>query len=164
MGGYNIVMDVNSGAIHVVDDLTYDMIAMYEDADRESIFTELETRYPEQAGELDEAWEEVTELIAAGELFTPDNYESYIEEFAERPVVVKALCLHIAHDCNLACRYCFAEEGEYHGRRELMSFDVGRKFRQPQESRGGFFRRGTAYEFSGRQRSGRVRKVAGKDA
>ncbi len=127
MGGYNIVIDVNSGAIHLVDDLTYDMIAMYEDSDKDTIFGELSKKYPEQASDLDEAWQEISELIANEDLFSKDNYEPYITDFAKRPTVVKALCLHIAHDCNLACKYCFAEEGEYHGKRELMSYEVGKK-------------------------------------
>ncbi len=127
MGGYNIVIDVNSGAIHVVDDMTYDMIEMYESSDKDSIFTEMAKRYPVHKDEIAEAWDEIAELIAAEELFTKDSYEPYITDFAKRPTVVKALCLHIAHDCNLACQYCFAEEGEYHGKRELMSYEVGRK-------------------------------------
>lgn len=127
MGGYNIVIDVNSGAIHVVDDMTYDMIEMYENSDKESIFAEMAKRYPKQQNDIVECWDEMQELIAAEELFTKDSYEPYITDFAKRPTVVKALCLHIAHDCNLACQYCFAEEGEYHGKRELMSYEVGKK-------------------------------------
>ena len=71
--------------------------------------------------------EEILELEAEGLLFAPDIYENYVYDFKKRRTVVKALCLHIAHDCNLACKYCFAEEGEYHGRRALMSFEVGKK-------------------------------------
>ena len=127
MGGYNIVIDVNSGAIHLVDDLTYDMIAMHETSDKDAIFEELSKKYPDQASDLEEAWQEISDLIASEDLFSKDNYEPYITDFAKRPTVVKALCLHIAHDCNLACRYCFAEEGEYHGKRELMSYEVGKK-------------------------------------
>lgn len=127
MGGYNIVIDVNSGAIHVVDDLTYDMIAMYETMDKDAIFADLAEKYPGQSGEIAEAWDEIQQLIASEDLFSKDNYEPYIADFAKRPTVVKALCLHIAHDCNLACQYCFAEEGEYHGKRELMSYEVGKK-------------------------------------
>lgn len=127
MGGYNIVIDVNSGAIHVVDDMTYDMIEMYESSDKDSIFAEMAKHYPDHKDEIAEVWDEIAELIAAEELFTKDSYEPYITDFAKRPTVVKALCLHIAHDCNLACQYCFAEEGEYHGKRELMSYEVGRK-------------------------------------
>ncbi len=120
--GYNIVMDVCSGAIHVVDDVTYDVIALFEDHDLASMKEEL-SYSPE---EIDEAYEEVTELKNEGLLFTDDIYEDYIAEVKARKTVVKALCLHIAHDCNLACRYCFAEEGEYKGDRSLMSEEVGK--------------------------------------
>ena len=123
--GYDIVLDVNSGAIHVVDDVTYDVIALYENHSAEEIAAELAGRYDTE--EIAEAIEEVQALVDAEELFTKDVYENYIMDFKKRPTVVKALCLHIAHDCNLACRYCFAEEGEYHGRRALMSFEVGKK-------------------------------------
>ena len=123
--GYDIVLEVNSGAIHVVDDVTYDVIALYEGHTREEIVNSLRERYPET--EVEEALDEVQMLVDNEELFTKDTYENYIMDFKKRPTVVKALCLHIAHDCNLACQYCFAEEGEYHGRRALMSFEVGKK-------------------------------------
>ncbi len=122
--GYNIVLDVNSGAIHVVDDVTYDVIALYEDHEAEEIVSALKDTYDPAL--IRECLEEVKELADSEQLFTKDEYEDYIMDFKKRPTVVKALCLHIAHDCNLACRYCFAEEGEYHGRRELMSFEVGK--------------------------------------
>ena len=122
--GYNIVLDVNSGAIHIVDDLTYDVIALWEETSREEIIQRLNKTYDE--AEIKEAIEEIEELQKNGDLFTPDDYEEYIGDVTKRPTVVKALCLHIAHDCNLACRYCFAEEGEYHGRRALMSYEVGK--------------------------------------
>ena len=105
--GYDIVLDVNSGAIHVVDDVTYDVISLFEDHSKEEIISELGDRYPR--AELEEAIGEVQELIGQKELFTEDTYEQKITDFKKRPTVVKALCLHIAHDCNLACRYCFAE-------------------------------------------------------
>lgn len=122
--GYNIVLDVNSGAIHVVDDVTYDVIPLFEAHTTGEIVAALKDKYKEE--EIKEACEEVSELKENQELFTPDEYEDYIMDFKKRPTVVKALCLHIAHDCNLACRYCFAEEGEYHGRRALMSYEVGK--------------------------------------
>ncbi len=123
--GYNIVLDVNSGAIHQVDEIVYDAIALWETHTQEQIVETLSDRY--DAAELAEVCQEIQELVDIEMLFTPDEYEDYIAEFAEnRKPVVKALCLHIAHDCNLACKYCFAEEGEYHGRRELMSFEVGK--------------------------------------
>ena len=123
--GYNIVLDVNSGSVHVVDEIVYDMIPMYEGSGLEEITAELSGRYKEE--DIKEAYEEITELKEEGSLFTEDIYENYIDSFKNRQPVVKALCLHIAHDCNLACQYCFAEEGEYHGRRALMSFEVGKK-------------------------------------
>lgn len=122
--GYNIVLDVNSGAIHVVDDVTYDVIPMFETHTADEIVAALKDKYNEE--EIKEACAEVNELKENSELFTADEYEDYIIDFKKRPTVVKALCLHIAHDCNLACRYCFAEEGEYHGRRALMSYEVGK--------------------------------------
>lgn len=122
--GYNIVLDVNSGAIHVVDDVTYDVIPLFEAHTKEEIVAALKHQYKEE--EIKEAYDEVSELKENKELFTPDEYEGYITEFKKRLTVVKALCLHVAHDCNLACRYCFAEEGEYHGRRALMSYEVGK--------------------------------------
>lgn len=122
--GYNIILDVCSGAIHVVDDMVYDIVQLYEECTKEEIVKQL-NQYPEQ--DILEAIEEIEELKAAGELFTEDTYKDYIIDFKKRKTVVKALCLHIAHDCNLACKYCFASEGEYHGDRSLMSFEVGKK-------------------------------------
>ena len=124
--GYNIVLDVNSGSVHVVDDLVYDAIALLDGGKTEEETAELlKATYP--AEEIKEALEECSALKEAGVLFTEDIYEKAIFDYKARPTVVKALCLHIAHDCNLACKYCFAEEGEYHGRRALMSFEVGKK-------------------------------------
>ncbi|MBU9747010.1 thioether cross-link-forming SCIFF peptide maturase [Lachnospiraceae bacterium ASD3451] len=123
--GFHIVMDVNSGAIHIVDEVVYDMLPLYQEHSLEEIKTLLQDRYT--ADEIGEAAGEIEELKNAGVLFTEDIYENYLMDFKKRPTVVKALCLHIAHDCNLACKYCFAEEGEYHGRRELMSYETGRQ-------------------------------------
>lgn len=122
--GYNIVLDVNSGSVHVVDDIVYDMIALYKDESKENILSQLSEKYSES--ELDEAYEEIVQLEKDGVLFTEDAYKDYIFDFKKRPTVVKALCLHIAHDCNLACKYCFAGEGEYQGDKSLMSFEVGK--------------------------------------
>jgi len=123
--GFNIILDVNSGAVHVVDDIVYDIVPLFETMNLEEIKEKYEEKYSEK--DIYEAYEEIKELKESGRLFTEDIYEEYIDSFKDRPTVVKALCLHIAHDCNLACRYCFAEEGEYHGRRALMSFEVGKK-------------------------------------
>lgn len=136
--GYDIVLDVNSGSVHVVDDMCYDVIEelnklnveehpeVLEDASTVAGLQEaLKEKYPVE--EIGEVYEDIKELAKAGQLFTKDIYEQYIGAVKQRKTVVKALCLHIAHDCNLACKYCFAEEGEYHGRRALMSFEVGKK-------------------------------------
>jgi uncharacterized protein len=124
--GYNIVLDINSGAVHVVDDMVYEVIALLDQKKTlQEIMDALRDTYPEQ--DIREAIEECEALKEAGQLFTEDIYQDAIIDFKKRQTVVKALCLHIAHDCNLACKYCFAEEGEYHGRRALMSFEVGKK-------------------------------------
>ena len=136
--GFNIVLDVNSGSVHVVDDIVYDVIAYMVENNMENtkkedaiekiladtVFSGSDTYNKEQ---LQEAVEEIYELKEADMLFTEDVYEKSIDAFKNRQTVVKALCLHIAHDCNLACKYCFAEEGEYHGRRAIMSYEVGKK-------------------------------------
>lgn len=119
-----MVLDVESGSVHVVDDLSYDVIGLYTSRSLEEIKREL-SGYED--AEIEEVYEEIKGLYSQGVLFTEDEYEDYITEFKERPTVVKALCLHIAHDCNLACKYCFAEEGEYHGDRSMMSFEVGKQ-------------------------------------
>lgn len=136
--GYRIVLDVYSGAVHVMDELCYDVTEkLNEQNENHSVETlkEPETlrmlidtlgfRYTKE--ELQDALEDVIELTADGKLFVPDTYGPLIGAVKQRKTVVKALCLHIAHDCNLACRYCFAEEGEYHGRRALMDFETGKK-------------------------------------
>ena len=144
--GYNIVMDVESGSVHVVDDIVYDLIEVLDTkVGQESVRTVVDEdsilatpydkikmiladnlkNYAEK--DIAEAYEEVAGLIEDECLFTEDLYKDYLIDFTKRKTVVKALCLHIAHDCNLACRYCFAGEGEYHGKRELMSFEVGKK-------------------------------------
>ena len=136
--GYNILMDINSGAVHVVEDVVYDAVAVLaktipelsepmvlpEEAKRK-VREALKAQYPSE--DIEDALSDIQELIDAEELFTKDVYQNYVMDFKKRKTVVKALCLHIAHDCNLACQYCFAEEGEYHGRRALMSFETGKK-------------------------------------
>ncbi len=138
--GYDIVMDVSSGAVHVVDDVVYDAVAflaeelpdMEEPAPlpaglRERVESRLAAERGYGAQDIGDAMSDIQELIDAGELFAKDVYRDYVVDLKSRGTVVKALCLHVAHDCNLACRYCFAGKGEYHGRRALMSFEVGKK-------------------------------------
>ncbi|MCR5452271.1 MAG: thioether cross-link-forming SCIFF peptide maturase [Lachnospiraceae bacterium] len=126
--GYNIVMDINSGAIHVVDPVTYDLIGLYKELSPDEVRKQTGELHPEiSTEEIAQIYDEVRELEISGDLFTPDPYEEKVKDYTKRPTVVKALCLHVAHDCNLACKYCFAEEGEYHGgHRELMSLEVGK--------------------------------------
>ena len=124
--GYNILLDENSGSVHVADELMYDVIEeKNKGLDNDGIIGKLKDRYPEK--DIKEALEEIEELIKDGSLYTEDRYKNVIDLFSERQTVVKALCLHVAHECNLACRYCFAGEGEYNGDRALMSFEVGKK-------------------------------------
>ncbi len=128
--GYNIVLDVCSGSVHVVDELVYDMVAMYQDKSKEDIIAAIKEKHGDCYSDEDilDAYSDIEELKEAGQLFTEDVYKDVIIDFKKRKTVVKALCLHIAHDCNLACKYCFADEGEYHGKkRELMSLEVGKK-------------------------------------
>lgn len=99
--GYNIVMDINSGAIHVVDDVVYDIIELYEGHEKSEIMDMLAPKYPKE--DMEEAFEEIETLIKEESLFTEDIYKDYIIDFKKRKTVVKALCLHIAHDCILAC-------------------------------------------------------------
>lgn len=136
--GYNIILDVNSGSVHVVDELAYDIIALYEKQDKDTIIAEMISKYsqapykdlveePVTEESLQEVFGEIEQLKKDGTLFTEDIYQQYITDFKKRKTVVKALCLHISHDCNLRCRYCFAGQGEYQGERALMSFEVGKK-------------------------------------
>ena len=128
------MLDVNSGSVHVVEEVVYDVIASIvenhlEKASKEEILGALtkDSKFADNQTDLEEIVDEILELREAEMLFSEDIYEKSIDAFKNRETVVKALCLHIAHDCNLACKYCFAEEGEYHGRRVLMSFEVGKK-------------------------------------
>ena len=129
LGGYNIVLDVCSGGLHVVDDLAYDCIALFEQNGREEVVTALQAQHPDLArGEIERCYEQVEALRERGKLFTPDTYEPVAGRFKERSGgVIKALCLHVAHTCNLNCSYCFASQGKYNGERAVMSFEVGRQ-------------------------------------
>lgn len=132
LGGLNIVLDICSGSVHVVDDAAYDIIEMYETKPQNEIKELILKKY---AGcddvtpdEIDECFAQIEELKAAGKLFTPDTFEGMAGKLKERSEgVVKALCLHIAHTCNLNCSYCFASQGKYHGDRAMMSFEVGKQ-------------------------------------
>ena len=136
MGKLNIALDVNSGSLHVLDGPAFALAGVLssvlkekESLPKEEILLGIAARQIRRysRAELKEALEELLELKQAGSLFSKDPYEERIGEFSSRKTVVKALCLHVAHDCNLSCRYCFAGEGEYHGQRGLMSLETGKK-------------------------------------
>ena len=132
LGGLNIVLDTYSGSVHVVDDIAYDIIGMYEQKSTEEIVAEIRSRYPDCAEateeEIRQVCADVETLKQQGQLFTPDTYASKATALKEKSAgVVKALCLHVAHSCNLNCSYCFASQGKYHGDRALMSFEVGKQ-------------------------------------
>ena len=129
LNGYNIVLDICSGGVHVVDDVTYDLIGGFESVGREALVDELASRYPDIGREeIDGIYDDVLSLKENGQLFTEDTYEDKAGELkAKTNGVVKALCLHIAHTCNLNCEYCFASQGKYHGERAVMSFEVGKR-------------------------------------
>lgn len=130
--GYNIVLDVCSGSVHVVDDVAYDVIAEYEKGDKEQVLTSVKDKYIGRKDitpdDVNECYEQVTALKEKGKLFSPDTFEPMAGKLKERTAgVVKALCLHVAHTCNLNCAYCFASQGKYHGDRAVMSFEVGKR-------------------------------------
>ena len=131
LNGYNIVLDVYSGSVHVVDPLAYDIIGMYETSSKEEITKAMLEKYAHQPDvtpqEIAEVLDSVEQLKAAGKLFAPDKYEGMAFDFKNRNTVIKALCMHVAHTCNLTCDYCFASQGKYQGERALMSFEVGKQ-------------------------------------
>lgn len=132
LGGYNIVLDVCSGSVHVVDEAAYDMIAMFEDKEKEIVLQEMKEKYAGHEDvtpqDLEECYEQIAALKDSGKLFAPDRFEPMAGRLKEKTAgVVKALCLHIAHTCNLNCSYCFASQGKYHGDRAVMSFEVGKQ-------------------------------------
>jgi len=136
LGGYNIVLDICSGAVHVVNDVAYDIIESFEQKDKDTLLRELGEKYIGKeidgeavtAADIEGCYSEVEALRDAGQLFTPDNFEPMAGELKARTSgVVKALCLHIAHTCNLNCSYCFASQGKYSGERGVMSFEVGKR-------------------------------------
>ena len=132
LGKYNIVLDVCSGAVHVVDEVAYEIIAMFENNDKETIIKAMEEKFGGREDitkdDINECYNQVVELKESGALFAPDTFESMAGDLkAKTAGVVKALCLHIAHTCNLNCSYCFASQGKYHGERAMMSFEVGKR-------------------------------------
>ena len=129
LGGYNIVLDICSGGVHVVDDIAYDIIAMYEGSERSAVLQAMATKYPQAAeAEISNCYDQITALKDSGKLFVPDTFEPKAGVLkAKTSGVVKALCLHIAHTCNLNCSYCFASQGKYNGDRAVMSFEVGKQ-------------------------------------
>lgn len=131
LNGYSIVLDTCSGSIHCVDDVAYDVIAMYESHTAEEITAAMLGKYGGREdvneAEIRECIADVAALKEAGQLFTPDTFAPLAADFKNKSNVIKALCLHVAHTCNLNCSYCFASQGEYQGERALMSFEVGKQ-------------------------------------
>ena len=132
LNGYNIVLDSCSGAVHAVDEVAYDVIALYPDHTMDEIVDALGKKYADRADvtteELRACIDDVAELVREGALYSPDTFAELAGTFKQRSGdVVKALCLHVAHTCNLNCGYCFASQGKYHGERALMSFEVGKQ-------------------------------------
>lgn len=110
MNGYNMVLDVDGGSVHILDDVAYELVDLYEENTKEEIIAKLEDKFT--AEQIDEAYDEITSLKEEGLLFTTDTYE-FNPNFVNRQKVVKALCLHVSHDCNLRCKYCFASQGDF---------------------------------------------------
>jgi len=132
LGGYNIVLDICSGSVHVVDEVAYDIIAMFEENDRETVICEMTKKYSGRddisVEDIEECYDQVASLKESGKLFAPDTFEPMAGELKQKTSgVVKALCLHVAHTCNLNCEYCFASQGKYHGDRAVMSLEVGKR-------------------------------------
>ena len=131
LNGYNIVLDTCSGSVHTVDEVAYDIIAMYQTASREEIAAKILADYGHLADVNEEeilaCIDDIASLEAAGKLFSKDAYEGLAKTYKNNSKVIKALCLHVAHTCNLNCSYCFASQGKYQGDRALMSFEVGKQ-------------------------------------
>lgn len=132
LGGLNIVLDIFSGSVHAVDEIAYDMILGYETEEKNALISRLKEKYKDIEDASDEEFEEcyrqITALKDANKLFTPDTFSPMANALKEKTSgVVKALCLHIAHTCNLNCSYCFASQGKYQGERGLMSLEVGKR-------------------------------------
>ena len=131
LNGYNIVLDTCSGSVHTVDEVAYDIIEMYKQASKEEIVTEIMKKYGNLPDVTEEeillCMEDIAALEESGKLFSKDQFEGLAYDYKNNSKVVKALCLHVAHTCNLNCSYCFASQGKYQGERALMSFEVGKQ-------------------------------------
>lgn len=131
MKGYNIIIDQNSGCVHSVDEVAYDIINMFESKPKEKIKAFILDKYSKRDDvtpeDIDLCFEDIEALIKDGRLFAKDAFENSALDFKKRQGVLKAICLHVAHDCNLACKYCFAGKGEYDGPKGLMSFETGKR-------------------------------------
>lgn len=129
MNGYNVVLDVYSASVHVTDDLAYDAIHFLDEGnDQKEARKKLAAQHPEASEEdLDDTFSDIRELKQAGKLFTEDVYERAAGYLKRRSTVVKALCLLVAHTCNLNCSYCFASQGKFHGSEGLMDFETARR-------------------------------------
>lgn len=128
INGYNIVLDTCGGSVHVVDEVAYDIIAMYKENTADEIIKSITEKYSDVSeNDVSECLEDVKSLEESKKLYTPDTYENMAFDFKNRNTVIKALCLHVAHTCNLNCEYCFASQGKYHGERALMDFETGKR-------------------------------------
>ena len=129
LNGYDIVLDCASGSVHVVDDVAYDMIADFENLSKDELINKIKNKYQgESAEDLNDCYEELCALKAQGKLFSEDKFKPLAGKLKEKSAgVIKALCLHVAHTCNLNCSYCFASQGKYHGDRAIMSYEVGKR-------------------------------------
>lgn len=131
MNGYNIILDQNSGCVHSVDEATYDIITMYENNTKDEIKSFILEKYKNcddvTSDDIDACFDDIESLIADGRLFARDTFEDVAKDFKKRQGVIKAICLHVAHDCNLACKYCFAGKGEYDGPKGIMSLETGKR-------------------------------------
>ena len=127
--GHNIVLDVCSGAVHVVDDIAYDIISLFCDNSKCDVIDKIKAKYSNiDIAEITECYEQIEKLKEDGKLFTNDTFEGMANTLKEKTAgVIKALCIHIAHTCNLNCEYCFASQGKYHGDRAVMDFEVGKR-------------------------------------
>ena len=132
LGGCNIVLDICSGSVHAVDEVAYDIISVFEKNSRDEVIGQIAEKYAGHRDitlkDIEECYDQVLNLKENGQLFTPDAFKPMAGALKEKTSgVIKALCLHIAHTCNLNCSYCFASQGKYHGERAVMSYEVGKQ-------------------------------------